>query len=492
MSIVVTCSCTRTYRLPDRYAGKRCRCRDCGRKIEVPAVPAADEARAGKRKSKAERRSRKDEARRTTRRLSSQEQEILGERRRLRRSKRTRPLSESMHHLTPLTLSGDLAAAPPRSKKKAAAADAVAVADAPPRKKGKGKASRAERGAATTRRPTTRRPAKDEPVKGRKANRRTTKATRAVEPPARGKREAAAAGRPERGKAEPRRSTSSPAARRRSREDDEAPRQVRKPSPYKLPVLIGVAGVLCLGIGLVIGGLFASGGSREAAAPALTKRLADIDALKANRQWAAAEAEVKKLEAELQAAGDTEGLARLRAASASIKKLAALSGIEDEETKVLNLVTYAADPDASVRLGVAHELRPLAEGSEDAQRALAALARDDDPRVAEVARHALVQAGGPLAVPFLAQVIEETAASGHKLGDVALERALELSDPSVVPVLVTALKHRAGAPAGVLVQILSRLEEYADPSVKDAVTPFTTHADERVSKAAKAVLDAIG
>lgn len=508
MSIVVTCSCTRTYRLPDRYAGKRCRCRDCGKKIEVPAEPAdaevVDEARTAKARRGQEerlaRRSRKkDDPSKTTRRLSSQDQEILGERRRIRHSQRAKPVSESMHQLAPMTLSGDLPIAPPPKKNAAPAATPLRA----PRRKGKDAAdSRKEspepKGSKASKAKTTKSKAKDAtPTKASRAKRSTTKPKGKAEvddTAGRPKRRKAtrsgaapAAGRA-RGKAEPRRAATH--GRRRSREDEDASPRGRKPAPHRLPVVIGIAGALCMGIGLVIGGLFASRG--DAASPALSKRLADLDALKANRQWAAAEAEVIKLQAELEAAGDAEGLARLRAASPSIKKMAALAGIEDEETRLLNLVTYASDADATVRLGVAHELRSLAEASEDAQRALAALAADQDPRVAQAARHSLVQAGGPLAIPYLAQTIEETAASGHKLGDVALERALELSDPAVVPVLVTALKHRASAPPSVLKAILSRLEEYGDASVKDAVTPFASNADEGVAAAAKAVLEAIG
>lgn len=103
MSIVVTCSCSRTYRLPDRYAGKKARCRDCGEPIEVPTQEDdAVEKPAQKRKkgesrssrSKADRKADKAEkARDATRRLNSQDREIIGERRNLRASDRKRPIS---------------------------------------------------------------------------------------------------------------------------------------------------------------------------------------------------------------------------------------------------------------------------------------------------------------------------------------------------------------------------------------------------------------
>ena len=38
MSIEVSCDCQMTYRLPDRFAGKRCRCRECGDSIRIPSL----------------------------------------------------------------------------------------------------------------------------------------------------------------------------------------------------------------------------------------------------------------------------------------------------------------------------------------------------------------------------------------------------------------------------------------------------------------------
>lgn len=532
MSIVVTCSCTRTYHLPDRYAGKRCRCRECGKKIEVPStqveaarVEGAQEAKA-RRQAKAERRARRakakdDPSRATTRRLSSQDREILGERRRIRSSQRARVQSESMHQLAPMTLSGDLAVAPPRKKpapepvqsKTTKAPKAPKPPEAP--KTSKREAKRGEASGATSTRKGPRSSKKKGSRDAKKGSRGAKEPADRAERRAKGKAEAgplprsrknkrkkqkkqeavarattsrAREGRAKAEAARGKRAAAVAPGRRRERDDEVAAPRGRKPA-HRLPVVIGIAGALCLGIGLVIGGLVGSRGG--APSPALAKRLDGLDALKANRQWAAAEAEVVRLVAELEAAGDTDGLARVRATSGAIKKMAVLSAIEDEETRLLNLLPYATDADPAVRLGVAHELRALAEADE-AQRALVALAGDADPRVAEAARHGLVQVGGPHSIPYLGRTIEETAASGHKLGDVALERALELYEPEIVPVLITALKHRANAPANVLRAILDRLAELPDASAKDAVTPFTTHADEGVAAAAKAALEAIG
>ncbi|MCO5165987.1 MAG: hypothetical protein M9894_06420 [Planctomycetes bacterium] len=405
MSIVVTCSCTRTYRLPDRYAGKRCRCRDCGKKIQVPTEAGAQSSTDGRRtrrkngrvkddrattgtdearRSKPKRNG--DDAGRTTRRLSSQDQEILGERRRLRSSRRARPVSESMHQLAPLTLSGDLPVAPPPRPKAAPARAKASAAPAAPAKGDPKPAKGTKKSKKDAPAPEPRAPKKKKAASKEGADKRST-ARRAT--PAR-----PAADRPRtkaRAKAEPARAAKRPAAGRGrpglrgSREDDAAPR----PAPSRrLPAVVAIAGALCLGIGLVIGGLIAANGG----VADLEQRLTQVQTLQSSREWAAALAEAERLEADLKAAGDTKGLARLRAASAAAVKMAALVAIDDEETRLLNLVTYAADKNPTVRLGIAHELRGLAE-LDDAQRALAALAKDADPQVAAAAKAALAAAG---------------------------------------------------------------------------------------------------
>lgn len=501
MSIVVTCSCTKTYRLPNRYAGKRCRCRDCGRKIAVPATAAEAAAEAAvEEPAKAEKRGRrrqrsKDDPSRTTRRLSSQDQEILGERRRLRSSQRARPVSESMHQLAPMTLSGELSIAPAQPKK--AMAQRRAPAPEQPSETRPSKAKKATRPSAQApvAKPSKTKVSPKQPEPGSEievaAPRKAAKAAKAA-------RKAEVTGKAGKKKNKKNKKNKKKQGKalgrggRASREDDEDARPLARTRKraYSLPVVLGIAGVLCLGIGLVIGGLLGAGSSNTAD-PAIEQRLAHIDGLKASRQWGAAKTELDKLRAELKTAGDDEGVARVHAAGIAVETMVQLAAIEDDETKLATLVDYSSNRDVAVRLGVAFELRELAE-LEDAQAALAALANDADKRVAEAARHGLVQGGGPLSIPYLGEVIEQTAGSGHKLGDIALERALEIQEPSIVPVLLIALKARASAPAPVLKAILGRLAEFADPSMKDAVTPFASHADEGVKAAAQNVLDSIG
>lgn len=492
MSIVVTCSCTKTYRLPDRYAGKRCRCRDCGRRIEVPADAAAEEAAEdvkAARRGKARAKKAKDDPSRTTRRLSSQDNEILGERRRLRSSQRTRPVSESMHQLAPISLSGELPVAPPRRAKK------------------KNKSKGAEGGSATA--TLTKAPAKrkvEEPKRparrardldeapGKAKHRKARERARDVD-----ETEDAAEFGPKRARrAKPVAKAAKPAAKgkrrpgRDSGEDDAAPRGGRK-GPNNVQVILVIAGILCLGIGLVIGGLMSSkdGAAAGASAGGFDARFKRVDAFKEARDWAGAKAELQKLAADAKAAGDAQAQARAKDEATTVEALVQFAAIEDDETKVATLAQYASHKDPALRLGVAMELKQLGD-SDDARRTLAGLTADADKRVAETARLGLIHMGGPESIPFLAQAIEQTAQSGHKLGDIALERALELSEPEVAPVLCKALEVRKSAPPALLKKILEKLADIgADASCKAAVTPYASHADEGVKAAAQAVLDAI-
>ena len=114
MSIQVTCGdCAAEYRLANRYAGKRCKCRECGTRIPVPAEVSA---KAEKKAKKAKRRKARAtvaaapngvSSRGATRRLGAQDSDIISERRELRRRMGVpRPVSESLHQLAPM-YSGD-------------------------------------------------------------------------------------------------------------------------------------------------------------------------------------------------------------------------------------------------------------------------------------------------------------------------------------------------------------------------------------------------
>lgn len=470
MSITVTCSCTRTWRLPDKYAGKRCRCRDCGEPIEVPREAAAKRKTGRSRGAKP----RKDPAaRQTTRRLNSQDREIIGERRRIRSSERRVPVSESIHQLAPIALSGDrldLSPAAPITKKRAAATATKARDKAKAAPKPQGKA-----GAATT---------KAKPGASKKKAKAKGKARTPKAEPKKTRKKGATKAEPARGR--DRRAKGRPAA-----DEDEEPQGInRRVAGVPLVALLGIAAVLCLGIGLAVGGLIGKGNAGGAAsAPDLDKKFAQFEQLRASRKWADAKKELDLLAGQL--AGDEAGLARVKAARPGVDAMAQIAGIEDDEARLLTLVDNIGHRDAAIRLAIVLELRELSE-HEQAQAALGKLATDADPRVADSAQQGLVASGGTHAIPYLGRAIEQAAASGHKIGEIALNRALELDDPAVVPVLLTALKARSSAPAGVLKAILKKLEEHGDAKCAEAVKPFLDHKDEGVKAAARRVLDAVG
>ena len=515
MRIVVKCPCTKTYRLPPRYAGKACRCKVCGERLVVPAEPAEGRKPA--------------QARRTTRRLGAQDGEILRERRRLRESGR-RPITESIHQLAPLPLSEDrveVLAPSPRSrraeqargkprpdarerkadakreagKRKADAKREAGKREAGKRETGKRETSKRETGKRETgKRETGKREAGKRETGKREAGKRETgkreigkrkadakretgkrkaDAKRETGKRETGKRKAAA---PETDKRGTGKREAAKDARGKGRSGERAAPPARRPKPIVL--LAAAAGLLVLGVGLGVGGLLASSGKHAELSAAVSGKLERAEACAKARQWEEAHGLLEAAATELAAqGGDAELEAKLRAARAPVEVMRQLLAIEDDEARVATAIDQVGHREPLVRLGVANELARFA-GLDDAQRALAALAQDADPRVAEAARLALIEAGGPHALPYLLRAIEDAAATGHKIGDVALERALELSEPEVVPVLVRALELRRAAPAPVLVAILRRLAELGDPAAAPVAKTFADHQDEAVRAAA--------
>jgi hypothetical protein len=112
MSIQVSCDCEMTYRLPDRYAGKRCRCRECGDSIRVPRSIATT--------SSHESHSEVEEARRASTRVKKKQPA------RARAGRGEGPASESLHQIAPLPLSEPRGTEPARAVRVAKGALAVA------------------------------------------------------------------------------------------------------------------------------------------------------------------------------------------------------------------------------------------------------------------------------------------------------------------------------------------------------------------------------
>lgn len=519
MSIVVDCrECEASYKLPDRYAGKRCRCKGCKAKIEVPAEAkeprtrkkrkkrkrAAEavavvteakpkrkkrskakdeakaetkaEAKASKRGAEKAKRARAKKARRSaTRRLGSQEDQIRAEGKALReklaagrrRTHSPTPVSESIHQLAPLN-SGAL--------------DPVGLRP----RKGKGKKGAAKKGTTKLERRTLarKRTAKlgREDEQGKKRGRKGTAKL--------GRKGTAKLGRgitKRGGKRTIARRGLARGARRGQAELDEGEELELQPKTnttrYALFAVLALVGLLCLGVGLAVGGAF---GDSAPAVSASEKKLDYIEALAWKGQWDVAQQEAEALEVTLQKSGDAAELATLSRLKVSVTNMVTIRSIEDDESKLDQLLRFVGAKEGFVRLGVAMELRPLAF-LEEGSRALVTLTKDSDPRVVAAAKQALVQTGGPNAIPFLMEAIVDTAQTGGKLGDIAVERALELSEPEIVPVLVKILETRTKAKADVLRQALSNLTDLAEPEVaKKAAEPYLDHKDESVREAAEA------
>lgn len=530
MSIVVTCACEMTYRLPDRYAGKRCRCRECGGAIKVPREGA--EAAAKGRKSKAsEGKPKRDKsaAKRTTRRMASQErQDIRSEQLALRGAGKMRPVSESMHQLSPLDMSRVLespeALAPRKRPAPRKPAREKSNTSAPEGKSSKARRTkgRAAADAEQAEAPTKRRKKglkADERTKGKEGKTKGTTEQGQADAPAKAKpkkakdRQGKAAPEPETGKDGKKKRGEKTASKAvaakttgkvkrpgtrsgaRGREDEERegkPQGKRRRDPVRAALII--AAVLCLAVGLTLGVALSGGGSGGGSselATKLTSAMETVQQLKAKREWDAARGALSPLVDELDKAGMAAEASKVRSEMRTLDALTQLSSIEDDEARLATLLDYARNPDAAVRLGVTHELRSLS-GQPEAQDALAGLARDSDPKVAETARQGLIAAGGPQSIPYLAQAITDAAATGGKQGEIALQRALELDEPAVVPVLIKALEIRPDAPAATVKAILSRLRELGEPSAKEAVKKLTAHADPGVKKLAEETLADLG
>lgn len=509
MSIVVTCECTMKYRLPDKYAGKRCRCRECGERIEVPVRAAGEPARPRRRKG-----ARGDTA--TTRRLGgSADREILREGQALRQALGTRQVSESMHQLAPLhsgSREDDALAAVSARLARRAGADKRRRAKRRTRRDVE--AAVAERPRRAERRGKSKQAAPKGKSKG-PAAKASTHSTKGAAPKAAAKGSAGSklASAPSgklartkaRGAAKPARSLGRSSGERRAvvlgaarrarpgrptREGEERPAQGL--SRGATAVIVGLVGALALAIGLAVGGVFGKPGA--AAGVDVEAKLVYLEGLKQHGHWDQARIEADALEATLQAAGDTAGLGRLYQARAGVDKMVALNALPEDadETRLHHLLDFAADRDPTVRAAAANALARLAD-QDDAVRALLELSHDGDPRVADAGRRGAIHAGGPLVAPLLEQVIRDTAATGGKLGEVAMERALELAEPEAVPALVAILETRTNGPPALLTSALRRLAELAhDGAVLAAVQPYLQHADGGVSAAARDVREALG
>lgn len=352
-------------------------------------------------RSKADRKA--DKARDTTRRLNSQDREIIGERRNLRSSDRKRPISESMHQLAPIALSGDrldMSPTPPstsrsrpttkkktkrevQESKKKAKEQARSARDAEERKaarKDKKKKKKRSKGSSS-------KGEKDETKAQKKAAKaRTTKLIQGPEGPSR----APTTKKAEKGKTA-KRALSGVKARERAKEEEAALEEgelpqdlVSKVSRLPVPALLGIAAVLCLGIGLIVGGLV-GGGPKS---PAEDKRVVKLQQLVNERKWVEAKAEFEIAAMITKGHGDELVAAHVRALGRTVGPMAMIMELPDAGARMRVLADNIAVPDAMVRKAIAVELCDMADEPK-AQAALQLLAKDLDPRVAAEAKKGL-------------------------------------------------------------------------------------------------------
>ena len=394
MSIEVSCQdCEMSYRLPDRYAGKRCRCRECGTRIRVPGerVKGTRKKKGNKARAGAAART----AQRTTRRLNSQEQDILNDRRVLRTSDHGQEgVSESLHQLSPMTLSGTLdlesslpsgppSSAPrarrrkrsrpvgPAKARKSAKAKAMAEAEGKPTKARKKKAKKAKKPDATAKKAEkpkkahakkAERPKKADAKKADAKKADAKKAKPASKPTVnrtRGKRSAL------RGKGL---DTLGRRGRRGAREEDaNANVEPQGRDPVRMAAII--AGTLCLLVGLVLGmaiqGIDWGPSPEDEAREALESKLAFIDGSIGNAKWDVAVTELKALETKLEGLNLPEERAQIQTTLADVTQLAQAAAIDDPYERLDAIKTFATHRNPRIRRGVVSILRPLAAETDE-------------------------------------------------------------------------------------------------------------------------------
>lgn len=519
MSIEVSCDCAMTYRLPERYAGKRCRCRECGDSIRVPAMKAVAVAE----RAPAER-SKKTQAKKNLKANVRM------------RSERMRPVSESLHQMAPLNLSESRPVEPPAARKllkKAAEVAAQAKArkrqrvgangpgseseldTARPDRKAKGRHERdaahgddraGKNGSKAKRdRALGRRDRHDEDATGRTADespKKKSKKAKAKKLEAKKAKKAAKLEKKlEKGKAKKAERLEKNAKAKKSRAGDEedsseeldakkklSPREEKRRQQMRL-LLGSLAGAaLCLGFLIFV--LVHRGNAEEAA----VKRVADAKVMVKKAQetahaqnWPVADKlyreaiafvtnpddpihddrfmqEFRRFEAEHKIFPEIlAALAKLELDPAgSVEDLAKLTGYENDTIRLAGLEGLVkANDGRAVSI-----FKQFANSANVAER--------------DAARRGLIQLGCAEAMPFLAPVILEHGSS-NALGQAAITKALEGAAPDTKALQAILEKVTDSA---TLVRALKLLGSLADPASAAAVSGMTKSSDPEVARAA--------
>ncbi len=509
MSIEVSCECAMTYRLPDRMAGKRCRCRECGDSIRVPTLDESAESAED----------------------SADESEEELEARPVKAKKplvkaRTRPQampSESIHQMSPLNLSESRCIDPPAARariKKAKQAAATANAkkraamgpqseseiDTAPRpkkkeklekkSKKKGAGKKLEEKRAFERRSRRDDTGEDEQDEDEESERPKKKK--------KGKKDKAA-DKSEKKLAKKRRGRDEEDDENDSEDSEDAGEEKPKLSPrqqqrrQQIIMLAGSLGALVAVAIIFIVINVVTANKKEAKdkkfADATTTVVAARELARSSSDMAAAEKAY------------TDTIAFVLDESTPMPEDGVADFVKDFKTFQAEVTLFKKVGEARAKLagdpGAAFdEFNGLVGAPNDLIRELGlqGLLQTNDPRMAQIclphanssvagikalARKGAIQYGGKEAAGLMATVIREEGPSGP-LGKLAIERALDGRNED--PALIIAVAEK-DTDAQHLVAALNLMSRIGAPQFKDACLKLSSNPNDEVSKLATRVLE---
>ncbi len=421
MSIVVRCDCTKRYKVPERYAAKRFRCKACGHAIAVPGEEPAEERRSAEKKRS------RTKKRRAEKKRSAQQP--AAEKRRSAQKKRAAEKKRSTEK-------------PPRPKKF--------------KKPKTGSTSRPLDPVAQPKREVE----KAKPERARRSKQRRRKPVETVQ-------EARRAGRPERKRRGSAAKGRKRADRAEAHEQEASARSPRAANGMPVPLML-VAGVACaalLGAGLLLA--FSGPSQDPGALDGVRSSLRNIDETLANGFVAHAVKMIDKQRAsaaDLDLSADPALAAAWRELLEARASLAALASAATQAEEGLPVLLEACGHEAArVRLAAVLLLREVEE--EGVDEALYRLVDETDPAVRHALRGAFAARGGePVVLPLLCEALEG--------GDLrAVEHLLRSEDPQATTALAEALPeltHDRRALRGAI----AHLEEHAGAEHAAAIEVF--------------------
>lgn len=488
MSIEVSCECAMTYRLPDRFAGKRCRCRECGDSIRVPTLDERDASDSDSGSSESE-------------------EEAAPVKKAAKRPIKARVHSlpsESLHQMAPLNLSESRCIDPPAARARIKKAKAAAATVNAKRRSVGGPASESELDTAPRKKEKVEKKAKKKGASGKKAEKKkllgrsrsgdddedelpskkkTNKKSKLGKGKARAKDDADDSESDEGEEEKPRLS----------------PRQQQK--RQQLMILGGSIGALVAVVVLFFAINAISASKREQKLQNFAdakKKIADAhDVLRSSSDIAAAEKAYAATIAfvddkKANAFPDEDELGDFGKEYAKFKlEQSFFARIADARRKL------AADPSSAF-----DDFNTLAGADDDAIREIGiiGLSQTTDQRAGQVlaayltspnaaikyaARRGVIQAGGKAAEPLLAAAIREEGPNGP-IGKLAIEKALEGGAQANVDALIAVCEKDSDA--GHQIAAINLLVRVLDPKAKPVLEKLAQSSNAEVQAAAQKAL----